>query len=242
MFSLIILLNRYVHRITFCYAYRILYCLEFRFAIRQSLVRFGISLRSLFRVFGGAFLSQVGIVSNAPQYIAVFPAISKSIWRLNIPHADAGEIQLTLMADPTIAESEHRKFLGGSGEGKPGMEKDTGKMRSRNEMRGYTRITHKYALDSPPPALSARFLPLSARPPFFSPAPHNIRVIDLKLNDPLLKSVSMYFICIFMGPFRRYLLILLLPPALRIFLRIWRALRFHCNIPFFLRCARLPFL
>lgn len=53
----------------------------------------------------------------------------------------------------------------------------------------------------------------------------NILVIDLKLNDILLKSVSMYFICIFMVPFRRYLLILLLPTAIRIFLRIWRALR-----------------
>jgi hypothetical protein len=42
--------------------------------------------------------------SDIPQYIASFTAISKSIWRFNIPHADAKEIQLTLMVDPTIAD------------------------------------------------------------------------------------------------------------------------------------------
>lgn len=41
--------------------------------------------------------------SNIPKYIAAFTVISKSIWRLNIPHAAAEEIQLTLMVDPTIA-------------------------------------------------------------------------------------------------------------------------------------------
>lgn len=39
--------------------------------------------------------------SNIPQYILSFAAISKSIWRFNIPHADAKEIQLTLMVDPS---------------------------------------------------------------------------------------------------------------------------------------------
>lgn len=59
---------------------------------------------SLSRRLAGSSVSGTQTSSrNVPQCIASATAISKSIWQIYIHHVNANKIQLTLMADPTIA-------------------------------------------------------------------------------------------------------------------------------------------